>query len=119
MRTNHIQAFQLAILTEVSMKVMQSKKDIPAVAAQRIEVIGQVGGRPVTHIHTSVGTMAGGTVLPLFVATMMLGEGKIKGHGVLPPDAIDPDMFFDEFKKRRDAQYTQIGSIFDFRKLAD
>lgn len=106
-------------LTEVAMKVMQSKKDIPIVAAQRIEVIGQVDGRPVTHIHTSVGTMAGGTVLPLFIATMMLGEGKIKEHGVLPPDAIDPDLFFDEFKKRRGAQYTQIGSIFDFRKLVN
>ena len=104
-------------LTAVSMKIMQSKKDLPAIAAQRIEVVGQSGGRDVTHIHASVGTMASGTMLPLFIATMMLAEDKIKEYGVLPPDAIDPDMFFEEFKKRRGAQYTQVGSMFDFRKL--
>ena len=104
-------------LSAVSMKIMQSKKDIPAVAAQRIEVVGRVGGRDVTHVHASVGTMASGTVLPLFIATMMLGEGKIKEYGVLPPDAIDPNMFFEEFKKRRGAEYTQVGSIFDFRTV--
>lgn len=105
-------------LTAVSMKIMQSKKDLPAVAAQRIEVVGQVGGGEVIHVHASVGTMASGTIMPLFVATMMLGEGRIKEYGVLPPDAIDPDMFFEEFKRRRGAQYTQTGSIFDFRKVA-
>jgi len=104
-------------LTAVSMKIMQAKKNIPAVAAQRIEVIGETNGEQVTHIHTSVGTMVSGTVLPLFIGTMMLAEGKIKEHGVLPPDAIDPDMFFEEFKKRRGAQYAQIGSVFDFRKV--
>ncbi len=104
-------------LTAVSMKIMQSKKDIPAVAAQRIEVVGSVGGRDVTHVHASVGTMTSGTVLPLFIGTMMLGEGKIKEHGVLPPDAIDPNMFFEEFKKRRGAEYTRVGSMFDFRSV--
>lgn len=104
-------------LTAVSMKVMRSKKDLQPVAAQRIEVIGKVGGADVTHMHASIGTMASGTVMPLFIATMMLGEGRIKEHGVLPPDAIDPDAFFDEFKKRRGAEYTQVGSVFDFRKV--
>ncbi|OFX16068.1 hypothetical protein A3K71_05160 [archaeon RBG_16_50_20] len=103
-------------LTSVAMKIMQGKKDLPAVAAQRIEIVGKVGGESVTHVHASVGTMASGTILPLFVATMMLGEGKIKDYGVLPPDAIDPDLFFEEFKKRRGAQYTQVGAMFDFRK---
>lgn len=103
-------------LTAVSMKIMQSKKDLPSVAAQRIEVVDKVDGGEVTHVHASVGTMASGTVLPLFIATMMLGEGKIKVYGVLPPDAIDPDLFFEEFKQRRGAQYTQVGSMFDFRK---
>lgn len=105
-------------LTAVSMKIMQSKKDLPAVAAQRIEIVGEVNGGEVTHVHASVGTMASGTVLPLFIATMMLGEGKIKEHGVLPPDAIDPDLFFEEFKRWRGAQYTQVGSMFDFRKAS-
>jgi len=104
-------------LSAVSMKIMQSKKDIPAVAAQRIEVVGKVGGQDVTHVHASIGTMASGTALPLFIATMMLGEGKIKEHGVLPADAIDPSLFFEEFKKRRGAQYTQVGSMFDFRSV--
>lgn len=105
-------------LTSVAMKIMQSKKDLPAVAAQRIEILGKVGGEDVTHVHASVGTMASGTILPLFIATMMLGEGKIKDHGVLPPDALDPDLFFEEFKKRRGAQYTQVGGMFDFRKAS-
>jgi len=105
-------------LTAVSMKIMQSKKDLEPVAAQRIEVVGKVGGSDVTHVHASVGTMASGTVLPLFIATMMLAEGKIGEYGVLPPDAIDPDQFFEEFKRRRGAEYTQVGSIFDFRKVA-
>ncbi len=106
-------------LTTVCMNIMQSKKDIPAVAAQRIEVVGKANGGDVTHVHASVGTMASGTVIPLFIATMMLGEDKIKNYGVLPPDAIDPDMFFDEFQKRRGARYTQVGSIFDFRKVVN
>lgn len=105
-------------LTSVAMKIMQSKKDLPAVAAQRIEIIGKVGGENVTHVHASVGTMASGTILPLFIATMMLGEDKITDYGVLPPDAIDPDLFFEEFKKRRGAQYTQVGGMFDFRKAS-
>lgn len=105
-------------LTAVSMKIMQSKKDLQPVAAQRIEVVGEVGGNEVTHVHASVGTMASGTVLPLFIATMMLAEGKIREHGVLAPDAIDPDQFFEEFKRRRGAEYTQVGSMFDFRKVA-
>lgn len=104
-------------LSAVSMKIMQKKKDIPAVAGQRIEVVGKVGDQDVTHVHASVGTMASGTVLPLFIATMMLAENKIKDYGVLPPDAIDPQMFFEEFEKRRGAKYTQVGSMFDFRSV--
>jgi hypothetical protein len=62
--------------------------------------------------------MASGNVLTHFVATMMLGEGKIKEHGVLPPYAIDPDLFFEQFKRWRGAQYAQVGSMFDFRKVS-
>ncbi|HKM75600.1 MAG TPA: saccharopine dehydrogenase NADP-binding domain-containing protein [Candidatus Bathyarchaeia archaeon] len=105
-------------LASVAMKIMQSKKDLPAVSAQKIEVFGKVGGENVTHVHASVGTMASGTILPLFIATMMLGEGKINDYGVLPPDAIDPDLFFEEFKKRRGVEYTQVGGMFDFRKAS-
>lgn len=105
-------------LTPVAMKIMQSKKGIPAVAAQRIEVIGKVNGQPMTHVHTSVGTMASGTILPLFIAVLMLAENKIREKGVLPPDALDSDAFFQEFKNRRHAQYGEIGKILDFRPVA-
>lgn len=104
-------------LTPVAMKIMQSKKDIPAVAAQRIEVLGEVNGQPMTHVHTSVGTMASGTILPLFIAVMMLSDGKIREKGVLPPDALDSDAFFEEFRKRRHAEYGEVGKILDFRPV--
>ena len=105
-------------LASAAMKIMQSKKDLPAVSAQKIEISGKVGREKVTHVHASVGTMASGTALPLFIATMMLGEGKINDYGVLPADAIDPDLFFEEFKKRRDVEYTQVGGVFDFKKAS-
>ena len=39
--------------------------------------------------------MAGATGVPLAVGVFLLGQGKIKAHGVFAPEGvIDPDDFF-------------------------
>ncbi len=104
-------------LTSATMKIMSMKKDVPSAAAQRVDVIGEKNSEIVRHIHTSVGTMAGGTCVSAFIGIMMMVKNKIKEFGVLPPETIDPELFFEELKRRRKLAYTEIGYLYNFRRI--
>lgn len=76
-------------------------KDVPRQGALRVEVKGKKAGKTRKVFFSSAGRIAQGTGIPASIGAQWLVEGKIKGVGVLPPEAcIEPNEFLYEVLSR-------------------
>ncbi len=60
----------------------------------RVEALGEKDGNPISIIFSAAGGMDELTSLPAALAAVMIGEGKIKERGLLPPEACIPSEEF-------------------------
>jgi len=76
-----------------------------------VEVVGQKGGKPakvsLKNGHPPMESWGGKSAygknvgIPLSIGAQMIARGKVKGKGVLPPEAsLDAISFFNELSKR-------------------
>ena len=80
-----------------------------AASSARVDIQGTFEGKQVHWVYCTPSIEMGElTGYPAHIAALLFAEGKIKGAGIIPPEAIeDPTLFFDELKKRN------IEMIFD------
>ncbi|MFW9992684.1 MAG: saccharopine dehydrogenase family protein [Candidatus Odinarchaeota archaeon] len=79
-----------------------------AASSARVDLYGYRDGREVHLAYATPSVPMGElTGYPASIAAQLLVEGKIKGTGVIPPEKVNPQPFFDEMKERG------IGMIFD------
>jgi len=71
------------------------------VGALRTEVRGESCGKPKRIVFDVPGRIGYGTGIPASIGAQFLARGQLHEPGVHPPEAcIDPDLFFEEVKKR-------------------
>lgn len=80
----------------------KSLKNVPPEGALRVSVQGKKGLKKRKIVFSSAGRLAAGTGIPASIGAIMLAQGKIKAHGVLPPEeCIEPTDFLYEILHRR------------------
>jgi lysine 6-dehydrogenase len=74
---------------------------VSRIGALRTEVRGEVGGKTARIVYAAPGRIGQGTGIPASIGSTFLATGQVACPGVSPPEAcIDPDLFFDEVRKR-------------------
>lgn len=74
----------------------------PPTAGTWVQVQGRRGWRRVTATYTFAGSLEDLTAIPLAIATVWIGRGRIRPSGVLAPETpgtIEPDAFLDELRR--------------------
>ena len=98
------------ILAHMIAQIPYVKPPVNDIEILRVDVKGTKGGEDVhivmfetAHSDPKRGISSGdlNTGVPPSIVAQMIVDGKIKEHGVLPPEiAVDPDLFFAELEKR-------------------
>lgn len=82
-----------------------------AASSARVDIYGKANGKDIHWVYCTPSIVMGKlTGYPASIAAQLFAQGKIKGIGVLPPEALSeevPNLFFEEMKRRN------IEMIFD------
>lgn len=71
-----------------------------AASSARVDLFGQMNGKDVHLVYSTPSIPMGElTGYPAAIAAKLYAEGKISGAGVVPPELMEPQVFFDELKK--------------------
>ncbi len=75
--------------------------DVPRIGALRTEVRGEVEGKRARVVYAAPGRIGQGTGISASIGSKFRATGEVVRPGVHPPEAcIDPDLFFDEIRRR-------------------
>lgn len=115
--------FAVAYIIKERERLLKETGFGPQRGAMSVVVKGSKAGEPHeyrVHLVSSDKALGEGTGIPAAVGAILLGEGKLKGKGVLPPEAcVDPKAFIQVVRplmgmtEKKDGQSQESSIIFE------